>query len=59
MVIKKDGSEYTVKESPSFWTVKKEIGKVSVEVKISKDICPTIEELQAYILENDIFGGRE
>lgn len=54
MVIKKDGSEYTVKESPSFWTVKKEIGKVSVEVKISKDICPTIEELQAYILENDI-----
>lgn len=54
MVIKKDGSEYTVKESSSFWTVKKEIGKVSVEVKISKDICPTIEELQAYVSENDI-----
>ena len=59
MVIKKGSDVYSVSEAPSLWTVKKEIGKVSFEVKVPKDICPTFEELQAYALQNDIFGGKE
>ena len=59
MVIKKGSDVYTVTEATSLWTVKKEIGKVSFEIKVPKDICPTFEELQAYVLQNDIFGGKE
>ena len=59
MVIKKGSDVYTVSEAPSLWTVKKEIGKVSFEIKVPKDICPTLEELQAYVLQSDIFGGNE
>lgn len=59
MIIKKGDNECSVIENQLSWTVKKDVGKLKVEVKIPKDICPTFEELQAYILKNDVIGGKE
>lgn len=55
MIIEKNGKSYTITELSDKWTVKAENGKLSVAFDISKKICATADELQDYVLQNDMF----
>ena len=55
MYITKNGKEYSVTEYRDKWTVKSDSGKLSVAFDVSKKICTTADELQDYVLQNDMF----
>ena len=55
MIIEKNSKSYTITELSDKWTVKAENGKLSVAFDISKKICTTADELQDYVLQNDMF----
>ena len=55
MYITKNGKNYSVNEYRDKWTVKADGGKLSVAFDVSKNICKTFEELQEYVLKNDMF----
>lgn len=55
MYITKNGEIYFVTECRDKWTVKADGGKLSVAFDVSKNICKTFEELQEYVLKNDLF----
>ena len=55
MIIKKDGKEYAIEERKELWVVSCKIGELSVEYKISKDICENEEQLRAYIAAEKLF----
>lgn len=53
MVIEKNGQVYTVTELGTKWTLKTESGKLSVTFDVSKELCPTTDELCEYVLNNN------
>lgn len=55
MVIEKNGKVYTVKESDKKWTVSTESGKLAVSYDVSKELCGSAEQLQEYVMNNDLF----
>lgn len=55
MNITKGENFYVITEHSDKWTVKKEDGKLSVCVEVSKELCKTETELREYILTNDLF----
>ena len=52
MVIEKNDKVYTVTESRDKWTVKTEDGKLSIAFDVSKELCPSVDELREYVLNN-------
>ena len=55
MVIQKGEAAYFVRESEKKWTLKKEIGKITVSYSVPKTVCSTFDDLREYVLTNDIF----
>ncbi len=55
MLVTKNNKDYTVKETVTKWVVSIENGKLSVAYDIPKDICETFEELQEYVLKDELF----
>ena len=53
MVIEKNSKAYTVTEHRDKWTVSAESGKLSVAFDVSKELCPTADELREYVLNNN------
>lgn len=55
MTIKKGGKEYTVKDCNGYWSVTLAAGALSVEYKVSKEICKTENELREYVKAEELF----
>jgi hypothetical protein len=55
MNIQKEQKTYTVTEQATKWKLTRTVGGVSVAYEVPKETCGTIEELQKYVLDNDIF----
>ena len=55
MTIEKNGKIYTAKENKASWTVSAAADRVTVSVKVPKDVCPTLDTLKAYVAANDLF----
>ena len=53
MIIEKNGKTYTITELQNKWNVKTNSGKLSATYEVSKELCPTIDALQEYVLNND------
>jgi len=53
MYIEVRGKCYAVAELADEWKVDLSAGKVSAAVKVSKELCGTLEELRAYLEESD------
>lgn len=55
MTIIKDDRQYNVAETTTKWVIKVLEGKVSLKYEISKKDCPTFEDLQNFVNENNLF----
>lgn len=55
MTIIKDERQYNVTETTTKWVIKVLEGKVSLKYEISKQDCPTFEDLQNFVSENKLF----
>ena len=55
MIIKKNDKTFIVTEFADKWKVLFDVGKLSAVYDVSKELCPTADELRAYILKNDLF----
>lgn len=55
MTILKDGKEYAVTEQKTAWLLSRKIGSLSVEYRISKELCPKEADLQAYVGKEELF----
>ncbi len=55
MNIEKNGKTYNVNECKSKWTVALNGSKLSVAIDVPKELCKTTEELQNYVLTNELF----
>ena len=53
MIVEKNEKTYTVTETLNKWVVKSDIGKLSVSVEISKELCNSFEDIQRYLYDND------
>ena len=53
MTIEKNGTAYTVNETPTGWTLITSLGNVGVSFNITKADCPTFDELKDFVAEND------
>ncbi len=57
MIIKKGNFEYTISEYGEYWSVSYSAGKLTVEYKVPKAECESLEDLEQRILTSDEFGG--
>ena len=55
MRIEKNGTVYTVTDQGAFWKIESESGKLTVCYKLPKSDCATLDDVCAYIHENDLF----
>ena len=55
MNIIKNNVEYHIIELKRFWKIVSIKGKLTIEYKIPKENCLTIDDVKSYILSNDIF----
>ena len=56
MIIYKNGQAHTVTELAQEWKVERQIGEVHVVYKVSKEIAPSVESIEQYIMEgNGVF----
>jgi hypothetical protein len=55
MTINKDGKEYAFAERKECWVVSRNIGALTVEYKVPKDVCTTEAELREYVEREEIF----
>lgn len=55
MTIIRDERQYNVTETTTKWVIKVLEGKVSLKYEISKQDCPTFEDLQNFVSENKLF----
>lgn len=55
MVVKKGTKTYTVNECKNHWNVKTDVGELSVNFEVDKELCKTEAELAEYIKNNDMF----
>lgn len=57
MKIKKYNLEYTISEYSKYWSVSYSSGKLTVEYKVPKAECESLDDLEQRILTSDEFGG--
>lgn len=58
MEIVKGEIKYTISERVHDWNVISHLSDtVRLNFEISKELCPTVEELEQYILDNEMFAG--
>ena len=55
IIIRKDTREYSIEERRECWVLSCQIGGLSVEYKVPKDICADEEELRAYVQAEELF----
>ena len=55
MIIEKNGKKYEVREYPKYWSVSFKQGALSVDFKLSKEICKSKPELKNYIEKEKMF----
>ena len=53
MYIEVRGRRYAVAELSDEWKIDLSTGKVSAAVKVSKELCGSLEELRAYLEKSD------
>ena len=49
-----DGTEYSVSESSTMWTLTTSYGKVSAEIKVSKSDAATLDDLIQYVRDYEV-----
>lgn len=49
LTIKKGEKEFVVEDTKEMWLVSRDEGRVSVSYKVTKEDCPTFEQLQLFI----------
>lgn len=49
MSIEKNGKKYEVSERSYKWVLKDSNGKVTIKFEVSKQDCPTVEDLERFI----------
>lgn len=54
-VVTKGEKAYAVKEWKNHWTVSTGKGKLTIDIRIAKDLCETFEDLKKYIENENIF----
>ncbi len=59
MFLKIDDAEYEVAEHSKSWSLRRTDGKLTVNLKVSKKVAPTIEDLKAFVAENMQEGEQE
>lgn len=55
MIVEKNNKSYNVTESDTKWKISLEDGKLSVAFEVSKNDCVAINDVQEYIMNNEIF----
>lgn len=55
MHIEKNETTYSVSEFQNKWVVKTKKGKITVSYEVSKELCPTEDDLWDYVQTNDLF----
>ncbi len=55
MKVEKNGKIYCISEQVKSWVVACRQGAVETEYKVDKAICPTLDELVAYIKSEKLF----
>lgn len=55
MKIEKNGNVYIVKETPTTWTLARQIGSIPVKYTVKKLDCPTLDALKDFVNENNAF----
>lgn len=55
MEIKKNETVYAVEETGNKWNVKGSSGKVSWTIEVSKEQCPTENDLKKYVEKSSLF----
>lgn len=55
MVIKKNNQNYTITDLQGKWKISTVYNNMPVEYEVSKKDCPTIADLEQYILTSEIF----
>lgn len=54
-MIEKNQTSYEVCECKNQWSLRRNVGKLTVDLRVSKSLCATFEELLLYVQENPIF----
>lgn len=55
MIVKKGEREYTVTELAHEWKVERNVGGVSVQYRIKKEVVPDAEAVKLYIMCKEVF----
>lgn len=55
MKIEKNEKVFSVKENLKSWTVSRTIDILTISYNVSKADCPTLESLQKYVNDNEVF----
>lgn len=55
MIIQKKGVNYLVRENKKSWSIKMEVGNITVNFNVKKVDCPDVESLKKFIKENPAF----
>lgn len=55
MNIVKDDKVYNVKENKVTWTVSRKIDNLEIAYNVPKEVCPTFEKLNDYVMNNNLF----
>lgn len=53
MIIEKNGTVFTVKETPTGWVLATSTDAVDISYNIAKVDCPTFEALKKFVTESD------
>ena len=53
--VKKNEKTYIIRECKNHWNVSADSGRLAVSYRVFKDVCPTFEDLKAYIENENIF----
>lgn len=48
-------NDYTIKECTNDWAVTMKEGKLTAEIRVPKSMCPTLQALQDYLKQENIF----
>ena len=55
MIITKGDKIFTITEFNNHWNAKRKVGGIDVAFQISKELCPTFEALEEYIMKESLF----
>jgi hypothetical protein len=52
--IEKNGKTYVAMEKQTKWTLKADMGKITLSYEVPKADCKTLDELRKYVMKNDL-----